>query len=266
MAEFETIRWEQRGAVGWVTLDRPARHNAFDQTMCDELASLWRRLRHDDSVKVVVLTGAGDEAFCTGIDRDFVPSEGGAEFDFTPYTYDDPGLQLGPRTNRLWKPVLAAVNGIACAGAFYLLGETDFIIAADHATFFDPHLTFGMPAVFEPMSMMRRMPWGELMRMTLLASHERMSAQRALQIGLVSEVVPIAELADAAQWAAERIASQPLGPVMATVRSLWAARELSARQSDDLGAVFLNLGTTEAGLDEGQKAFSSGERARWRTR
>lgn len=264
--DFETIIWDQRGAVGWVTLDRPERYNAFNKTMCDELSSLWAALRTDDSVRAVVITATGDKAFCTGIDREFVPSEGGATYEFSPFHYDDPGRSLGPRSNELWKPVIAAVNGMACGGAFYLLGEVDFIIAADHATFFDPHLTYGMPAVYEPLSMMRRMPFGELMRMTLLANHERMSAQRAHQIGLVSEVVPASELQAAATWAAEAIASQPLEPTMATVRTLWAGRELAPAQAQDLGAVLLNLGMSAESLDEGQRAFSSGQRVEPRIR
>ncbi len=264
--DFTTIRFEQRGAVGWVTLDRPERYHAFNQVMCDELAGLWADLRSDDSVRVVVLTASGDKAFCTGIDREFVPSEGGATYDFSPFRYDDPGLALGPRSNRLWKPVIAAVNGMACGGAFYLLGEVDFIIAAEHATFFDPHLTYGMPAVYEPLSMMRRMPFGELMRMTLLANHERLSAARAHQIGLVSEVVPGDRLEEAATWAAEAIASQPAGPTVATVRALWAGRELAPGTAQELGPVLLNLGMDQASLDEGQQAFSSGRRIEPRVR
>lgn len=266
--DYSTILWEVRDHVGWLTLNRPEKYHAFDMVMCDEIADVWARVRRDDDVHVVVLTATGDKAFCTGIDRDFVPSsaEGTADYEFTPFTYDDPGLRLGPRANRCWKPVIAAVNGMACGGAFYLLGEVDFIIAADHATFFDPHLTYGMPAVYEPMTMMRRMPFGEVMRMTLLANHERLSAQRAHQIGLVSEVVPADELVDAATWAAQAIASQPTGPTVATVRTLWAARELAPGTAEDLGAVLLNLGMTEEALDEGAKVFSSGRRVEPRTR
>ncbi len=258
---FETLLWTQHDTVGWITLNRPERHNAFNLKMCEELSSLWKELRTDDSVHVVVLTASGDKSFCTGIDRDFVPAEGGATYEFSPYTYDDPGKLLGPRSNGFWKPVIGAVNGMACGGAFYLLGETDFLIAADHATFFDPHLTYGMPAVYEPMSMMRRMPFGELMRMTLLGNHERLSAARALEIGMVSEVVPGADLVERATWAAECIASQPLGPTVATVRTLWAARELAPSVAQDLGGVLLNLGMSAEALDEGQQAFSSKRRA-----
>lgn len=259
LGDFETIRAERRGAVAWITLDRPDRYHAFDHVMCQELSGLWRQLRTNDAVRSVVLTASGDRAFCTGIDRDFVPSEDGADYDFSPFTYDDPGELLGPKSNDFWKPVVCAVNGMACGGAFYFLGEVDIIIAADHATFFDPHVTYGMPAVYEPLLMLHRgMPFGEILRMSLLGNHERMSAARALEIGLVSEVCPSHELAERASWAAEAIASAPAAPMQATLRTLWAGRELSRRQALDLGNTFLNLGMSEESLAEGQKVFRSG--------
>jgi len=263
---YDTIRYSQTGAVATVTLHRPERYHAFDQVMCSELASVWAKVRRDDSVSVVVLTASGDQAFCTGIDRDFVPAEGGVDYDFTPYTYDDPGKLLGPRANEVWKPVIGAVNGMACGGAFYLLGECDFLIAAEHATFFDPHVTYAMPAVFEPMLMLRRMPFGEVMRMTLTGNHERLSAVRAYEIGLVSQVVPGDELAATAATVAAEIASQPLGALMATVRTLWAAREVPPTVAASLGNTFLQLGMSEASLDEGAKIFSSGARIEPRIR
>ncbi|MGQ0434393.1 MAG: enoyl-CoA hydratase/isomerase family protein [Microthrixaceae bacterium] len=255
-----TIRYEAADGVATITLDRADRHNAFTAVMCDEMASVWAHVRGDHDVRAVVLTAAGDKAFCTGIDRDEVPSEGGLEYSFDPFTYVDPGARLGPRSNECWKPVVAAVNGMACGGAFYLLGEADILIAAEHATFFDPHVTYGMPAVFEPTLMLHRMPFGEVLRMTLLGNHERISAARALEIGLVTEVVPAAELLDAAHRVAAAIASQPPTAVQASLRTLWAARELTRQQTLELGNTFLNLAMSEAALAEGQQVFSSGQR------
>lgn len=265
---FTTIGYEAGDdGVAVVTLDRPDRHNAFDATMCDELAALWRALRSDDSVRAVVLTGAGDKAFCTGIDREAVPADEDS-YRFDPFSYDDPGRQLGPKSHDLWTPVVAAVNGMACGGAFYLLGEVEFIVATEHATFFDPHVTYGMPAVYEPTLMSARMPFGEVMRLSLLGNHERLSAERAHQIGLVSEVVPGGhdELLAAARWAAAAIASAPRAAVQTTMRTLWAARELSRRQALDLGNTFLNLGMRPDTLAEGQAAFASGQRITPRVR
>jgi enoyl-CoA hydratase/carnithine racemase len=260
MATYTTITYEEGDdGVAVVTLNRPDRHNAFDHTMCDELSALWRDLRTDDGVRAIVLTAAGDKSFCTGIDRDAVPTTEDT-YTFDPFTYDDPGKQLGPKSNELWKPVIAAVNGIACGGAFYLLGEVEFIISADHATYFDPHVTYGMPAVFEPTLMASRMPFGEIMRLSLMGNHERLSARRAYEIGLVSEVVPSADLLPTARAAAAAIASAPPNAVQATMRTLWATRELGRNQAIELGNTFLNLGMSQKTMAEGQAVFSSGRR------
>ena len=260
-SSLTTIRYEAADGVATITLDRPERHNAFTTVMCDEMAATWAHIRDDREVRAVILTAAGDKAFCTGIDRDEVPSdESGLPYTFDPFTYVDPGGRLGPRANECWKPVIAAVNGMACAGAFYLLGEVDIIVAAEHATFFDPHVTYGMPAVFEPIQMLARMPFGEVLRMSLLGNHERISAARALEIALVTEVTPAAELQAAARRIATAIASQPPTAVQATLRTLWMAREVSRGQATDVGNTFLNLAMTAEALAEGQVTFSSGQR------
>ena len=252
--QFETVLYTESDGVATVTLNRPDRHNAFNVTMTEELRSIWQMLRTRDSVRAVVLTGAGEKSFCTGIDRSEVPSEEG-EYTFSPYTYDDPGRSIGPRSQHLWKPVIAAVNGMACGGAFYLLGECDITIAADHASFFDPHVTYGMPAVFEPVLMSTKMPFGDVVRMSLVGSAERISAPTAERLGLVSEVVPGADLLDAAVSIAASIAAQPAAAVQATLRTLWAARDLSAAQMTDLGNVFLNLSMSAESLAAGQATF-----------
>src|SRR4051794_10269632 len=222
MADFETIQYEVRDGVGWVTLNRPDVMNAFDGRMLDELSALWRRLRTDDDVRVIVLTGAGDRAFCTGIDRNSIvgdgTAEGGIGFTSSPFHQDDPGTRLGPKTNDLWKPVIAAVNGMACGGAFYLLGECDILIAAEEATFFDPHVTYGMPATYESILLVGRMPLGEVLRMQLTGAAERLSAKRAYEMGLVSEVVPRDELRAAAAQLATTIAASPTLAVQATLK------------------------------------------------
>ena len=289
MPEFETLGYEESEGVAWVTLNRPDVLNAFNTTMQRELRTLWRWLRRHDEVRVVVLTGAGEKAFCTGIDRSEALAEGprpgraggagsarpdtkATEEELrvgsgtTPFMFDDPGENLGPKSNDLWKPVIAAVNGIACGGAFYMLGEVDFIIAAEHATFFDPHLTFNMAAAFEPLQMTGRMPFGDLVRLTLLGSEERMSSARALQIGLVTEVVPAEELRPRAQWAAGVIAKAHPVAVQGTLRALWAGRELSRAQALGLGWAFVGLGNDPEALAEGQARFASGERVEWRLR
>jgi enoyl-CoA hydratase/carnithine racemase len=282
MSEFETLKYDEAGGVAWVTLNRPDVHNAFNFRMQQELKHLWRGLRNNDAVRCVVLTGAGDKAFCVGIDRsemmgqwqttdDVGSARGNTEVSTgqsgaTPWHFDDPGENIGPKTNDLWKPVIAAVNGMACGGAFYILGEVDIVIAAEHATFFDPHVTYGMTMCFEAMHMLQKMPFHEIMRLALLGAHERMTAQRALEIGFVTEVVPQDRLASAAEWVAARIAEAPPVAIQGTVRSLWTARELSRMQALDMGRVLIRVGSDSASLFAGQQAFSSGERVTPRLR
>jgi enoyl-CoA hydratase/carnithine racemase len=260
-----TIRYEAADGVATVTLDRADRHNAFTAVMCEELAAVWAHVREDAEVRAVVLTAEGDKAFCTGIDRDEVPVDADT-YTFDPFTYVDPGRRMGPRANECWKPVVAAVNGMACGGAFYLLGEADIIVAAEHATFFDPHVTYSMPAVFEPILMLHRMPFGEVVRMSLLGNHERISAARALEIGLVTEVAPSSELLSVAHRIAAAIASQPPAAVQATLRTLWAALELSRAQALEMGNSFLNLAISREAQAEGQATFSSSPRIEPRVR
>jgi enoyl-CoA hydratase/carnithine racemase len=280
VSDYEAILYEEIDGVAWVTLNRPEVHNAFNFQMQSELKDVWRSLRRNDDVRCVVLTGAGEKAFCVGIDRNEAMGGWESQEDVgstsattgvghaseSPWHFDDPGDNIGPKTNDLWKPVIAAVNGMACGGAFYMLGEVEFIIAADHATFFDPHVTYGMTACFESMHMLQKMPFGEIMRVALLGASERMTAQRAHEIGLVSEVVPLSGLHDAAAWASGEIAKSPAIAVQGTVRALWLARELSRRQALDSGRVLIKLGSDPKALYEGQQSFAAGRRIESRKR
>jgi enoyl-CoA hydratase/carnithine racemase len=272
---FETIGYDEGDdGVAVVTLNRPDVHNAFNSLMQRELHTLWRALRRHDPVKCIVLTGAGDKAFCTGIDR--MEQMGGERTDstdpdvvgagVTPFMFNDPGDNIGPKSCDLWKPVIAAVNGMACGGAFYMLGEVEFIIAAEHATFFDPHVTYGMCAAFEPIHMAGITPFGEIMRLSLMGNYERMSAQRAHQIGMVSEVVPAPELAARARAVAAIIASQPRLAIEGTVRAIWSTRSMPQREAVRLGYAYVAMGTNQDSIAEGQQLFASGQRVEWKLR
>ncbi|MFF6781289.1 enoyl-CoA hydratase-related protein [Streptomyces sp. NPDC012510] len=247
--------------VALVTLDRPEKLNAVDLTMAEQLTSLWRRLRFDDTVRAVVVTGAGDRAFCTGLDRDAVNAVPQPD---SPYSIEDPLLRVGPKSNDLWTPVIAAVNGMACGGAFYLLGESDFLVADPRATFFDPHTTYGMVSAFESILMAQRMPYGEAARMALMGTAERMSARRAHEVGLVSEVTEPGESVAAAVRCAEVIAGYPPEAVQGTVRACWSAREAARTHALAYAPHLISLGNQPA---EGQGAlFTARRRGGFRTR
>ena len=268
-SDFETIRVESADGIARITLDRPEAHNAFTATMQAECQTAWRSLRTDDDVRVVILTGAGDRAFCVGTDRNepFTALDGPAVYGTSNnFMYDDPGDSLGPKSNDLWKPVIGAVNGMACGGAFYFLAECDILIAAEHATFFDPHVTYGMAAVYEPMKMLTRMPFGEVMRMSLTGSAERISAATAQRMGLVTEVVPGDELDAAATRLAETIAANPPWAVQGTLRAIWAAQDLGRLAARDVAPALYAAAVDPAEMAAGSSAFDSGVRLEPRIR
>jgi len=260
--------------VAVVTLNRPAVLNAFNRQMQGELRELWRSLCTNDDVRAIVLTGSGDKSFCSGIDRKesieegYLPSRKSgntASRGSTTYMSIDPGQDLNPKANNLWKPVVAAVNGMACGGALYMLGEADIIIAAEHATFFDPHVSYGMVAGFEPTHLLQKLPLGETLRIALMGVHERLSAARAYQLGLVSEVVPPDQLMERAMWIATRIASAPALAVQGTLRAIWTANELSRNAALVQVSALVKLGTQYENIEQGQKSFSE-DRPEWRLR
>ncbi len=270
MTTYETVLCDIDDGVAWVTLNRPEVLNAFNPQMEDEISSLWRELQRDDAVRCIVLTGAGDRAFCVGLDRSATIGEADASDGrlgySTPWVYDDPGRRLGPKANDLWKPVIAAVQGMACGGAFYLLGEVDFVIAGRGATFFDPHVTYQMTAAFEPVQLLQKMPLQEVLRMALLGAHERMTAQRAYEVGLVSQVVDDADLVETARWAASVIASAPPLNIQGTLRAIWMGNEVPRSQALELCSLYTWIGTDPEALQAGQRDFATKPRVEWRAR
>ncbi|CAM5475961.1 enoyl-CoA hydratase/isomerase family protein [Streptomyces aurantiogriseus] len=239
--------------VAVVTLDRPDRLNAIDLDMARQLIRTWRELRFDDSVRAVVLTGAGQRAFSTGLDRDAVVPQPSS-----PYMLDDPLLTIGPKANDLWKPVVAAVEGMACGGAFYLLGECEFLVAGADAVFFDPHTTYGMVSAYESVLMAQRMPYGEVARMMLMGTAERISARRAYETGLVSEVTDTGGALEAALACAGVIAGYPAAGVQGTVRALWTAKEAARAAGFAQAPYLISLGNLPA---ERQAELFAGRRA-----
>jgi enoyl-CoA hydratase/carnithine racemase len=269
MPSYETLLYEETDdGVAWVTLNRPDVHNAFDNAMQTELRDVWRSLRVNNDVRAIVLTGAGDEAFCTGLDRAEAIEAYLADPDgqralgrvSTPFMFNSPSASICPKQCDLWKPVVAAVNGMACGGALYMLGESDVIIAAEHATFFDPHVTYGMVSAFESIHLLQKLPLGETLRLALMGANERISAQRAYQVGLVSVVVPLPDPRARAGAIAATIASAPTLAIQATLRTVWMAHDEGRRAAFERAPAYIYLGTTYDNIAAGQRRFTGPER------
>ncbi|MGW2048905.1 enoyl-CoA hydratase/isomerase family protein [Streptomyces sp. NPDC001858] len=235
--DLETVLFEVTDHVATITLNRPQAMNGFNQRMLEEFSALWQTVRTDDDVRVVVLRAAGERAFCTGMDV-----KEGIDRHPNVWSQTDPGEYLSPKLNQVWKPLVCAVHGMAAGGAFYWLNEADILICSEDATFFDPHVSYGLTAALEPIGLARRVPLGEALRIALLGLDERVSAARALQIGLVSEVLPREGLWARADEIARIIAAKPPAAIQGTVRAIWESLDATRTQALRGGLSYTQLG------------------------
>ena len=235
---FETILLDVDDVhVATITLNRPDVLNAFDRTMCEEMARAWRIVKLDDSVHAVVLRAAGDRGFCAGLD---VKSSYGQPDNI--WNHEDPGELLSPKWQKMWKPVVTAVHGICTAGAFYFVNESDVVICSDDATFFDSHVSAGLVCALEPIGMMRRVGLAEALRIALMGNDERVSADTALRIGLVTEVVSRDQLWDRAHAIAAAIAAKPPSATQGTVKAIWESLDKPYRAALEQNLIYTRLG------------------------
>jgi enoyl-CoA hydratase/carnithine racemase len=235
---FETITCSvSDDRVATITLNRPEVLNAFNRQMCEEMRAAWRRIKADPLVHAVVLRAAGDRAFCAGLDTK--ASYGQPE---DVWNHEDPGELLSPKWQKVWKPVVCAVHGICTAGAFYFVNEADIVICTPDATFFDSHVTQGMVSALEPVGLMRKVGLGQTLRIALSGNDERVGAETALRIGLVTEIVPRAALWDRAHELAAEIAARPSAATQGTVRAIWESLDRPYRAALEQGLIYTRLG------------------------
>jgi enoyl-CoA hydratase/carnithine racemase len=193
----DVVKYEVNESVAWLTIDRPEARNALSKAVRDGLWAGFRRFAEDDDAAVLVLTGAGDKAFCAGGDLKEMAGTamGIPPADFLPY------LQRSVKTD---KPVIAAVNGVAFAGGFLLAQMVDLVIAADHAKFGITEVRVGRGSPWAA-----PLPWliPPRVAMEIMLTAEPITAQRAYELGLVNKVVPLADLRETAQAMAAGIAA-----------------------------------------------------------
>lgn len=237
---YSTLLVDIADGVATITLNRPDKLNCFNRAMVLEFRDLWGNLRTDPAVRVLVLRAAPGRAFCSGVDV----KEGwrASGEDGSPFDQDDPGEWLGPKSNKVWKPLIVAVHGMAAGGAFYWLNEADIVICSDDATFFDPHLKFGKISAVEPIGALGRIPLQEITRMVLLADAERISAPTALRISLVTEITSAESLWPRAQELAALIATRHPVAVQGSIRAIWEAQSMPRAQALSNALRYIQVG------------------------
>jgi|SRR5688572_19281041 enoyl-CoA hydratase/carnithine racemase len=267
MTKFETVRYEVDGHTATITLDRPERMNAMNQTLKDELRECWQLVKNDPDVWCAIITGAG-KAFSSGADVEGLATGG--------FTKPDRWRELAlienittlptPRRQRVFKPVIAAVNGVVAGFSLDLVTEADIPIASEQAYFVDPHVSIGLVSSHEMVNMARRVPVAVCLRMALLGSRERMSAQRAYEVGLVTEVVPADRLMDRARELAGMVCSNAPLAVWGTKMGILQGLGLPIPQAEEIAAGYLEVNEQTEDYHEGPRAFVERRKPDWKGR
>jgi enoyl-CoA hydratase len=262
LSTYTTLRVERDGPVGWLIFNRPEAANAMDSTMLDELETAWRELDADPVVRVIVNTGEG-AAFQTGLDVVQLSRDPTALRKQSGRTRRSE-LRLTAWHNGVWKPVIAAVNGICAGGGLHFVADADIVVASSAASFLDTHVSVGQVAAYELIGLARRMPFEAVLRMALVGRHERISAERALALGMISQIVdPPDRLREEAQTLAEKIARNSPAAMAATKRALWGALEQGLTDACKAGAKELTAMWGHPDQTEGPLAFAEKREPSW---
>lgn len=249
-----SVRTERRGPVTVVTIDRPEASNALDAAVLTGLSTAFAAAEADDDVAVVVLTGAGDRAFCAGLDlRAF--SEGADPVG----TAGRGGLSVF--RHRIAKPLVAAVNGHAVAGGFELLLRCDLVVAAEHAELGLPEVQRGLVGAYGMWVLPRRVPVQTALEIGLTG--DRITAARAFELGIVNRVVAKGTELDAAVTLALRIAAHGPLAVRLTKQVAYASEDARARDTWAIIHEVTEQATTSDDAREGAAAFVEKRAPRW---
>jgi len=259
-----TVLFEVADRVATITLNRPDRKNAMNQQLKDELRQAWKRVKADPDIWVAIVTGAGD-AFSSGADVETLAGNGFTKPDHWAKLAAIEGIvdHATPRRQRVHKPVIAAVNGVVAGFALDLVTESDIPIASEKATFVDPHVSIGYVSSHEMANMARRVPLAVCLRMALLGSRERMSAQRAYEVGLVTEIVAHDKLMDRARELAEMIKSNAPLAVWGTKMGILQGLGLPILQAEEIAVGYLEVVEQSEDHKEGPRSFVEKRKPRW---
>ena len=250
------VRYEVVAGVAWLTIDRPQARNALSRGVREGLWDGMRRFVADDAARVLVLTGAGEKAFCAGGDL--------KEMAETSLRVPPPDFLPQPGRNiDIAKPTIAAVNGAALAGGFLLAQQCDLVVAAEHATFGVSEVKVG-----------RGSPWAAPLSwlvpprvaLQILLTGDPIDARRAYEVGLVNEVVPAAELRGHVQALAERIAANAPLSVLAGKRTAYLSAHTPREEAYRRAAEIWEPVYLSEDAQEGPRAFREKRAPVWKGR
>ena len=266
--DFETIDYEVDARVATITFDRPDQLNALSPAMIGELRQAYAAAEADDAVWLLLVTGKG-RAFCAGADVTDIPDDGRVVYDepyLSTYAQWEAPQEGTPPFRAMTKPVLAAINGLCCGAGLDWVTTGDIVIASDRAEFFDPHVSIGLVSGRESVRLARALPTHIAMRMALMGRHERMSAQRAYELGLVSEVVEHDRLLERARELADIVNRNAPLAVRGTRLAIRRGLDLPLLEAEVMAEAFRERVVRTDDAKEGPRAFLEKRDPVWRCR
>ena len=262
---YETITYEVDGHKATITMNRPDALNALSPHMITELRAAYQQAEDDDNVWLMIVTANG-RAFCTGADVKEIPGDGKV-LNERPYlsTYEQwEAPQEGtPPFRSMTKPVIVAVNGICCGAGLDWVTTGDIVIASDKATFFDPHVSIGLVAAREMVRLAKALPRSVALRMALMGKHERMTVQRAYDLGLITEIVEHDKLLERAHEIADTVNLNAPLAVRGTRLAIHKTLDLPLHEGEILAETFRERVTRTEDALEGPRAFVEKRKPNW---
>ncbi|MDQ2649950.1 MAG: enoyl-CoA hydratase/isomerase family protein [Actinomycetota bacterium] len=262
---YDTITYDVSERIGTITFNRPDRLNAISPEMAEELRHAYAAAEADPDVWTILVTGNG-RAFCAGADVGEIPDDGRVIYPepyLTTLAQWEAPQEATPPFRTMTKPVITAVNGLCCGAGLDLLTVGDIAIASDRAEFFDPHVSIGLVSGRESVRLARVLPTGVAMRMALMGKHERMSAQRAYELGLVTEVVEHDRLQERAREIAATINRNAPLAVRGTRLAIRRGLDLPLAEAEVLAEAFRERVVRTDDAKEGPAAFMEKRDPNW---
>jgi enoyl-CoA hydratase/carnithine racemase len=264
--DYEAITYEVDDRIATITLNRPDQLNALSPVMIRELRRAYADAEADEDVWILVMTGNG-RAFCSGADVAEIPDDGRVVYEepyLSTFAQWEAPQEGTPPFRTMTKPVLTAVNGLCCGAGLDWVTTGDIVIASDRAEFFDPHVSIGLVAGREMVRLARNLPLNVAMRMALMGRHERMSAQRALELGFVSEVVAHERLLERAHELASIVNRNAPLAVRGTRLAIRRGLDLPMYEAEVLAETFRERVVRTDDAREGPRAFMEKRDPKWR--
>jgi enoyl-CoA hydratase/carnithine racemase len=266
--KFDTIRYEVSDRIATLTFNRPDQLNAVSPLMIRELRAAYAAAEADESAWTIIVTGEG-RAFCAGADVTEISGDGRVVYEepyLSTYAQWEAPQEATPPFRSMTKPVLAAVNGLCCGAGLDLVTTGDIVIASERAEFFDPHVGIGLVSGREMVRLARVLPLNIAMRLALTGRHERLGAQRAYELGMVSEVVEHDRLLERAREVAELVNRNAPLAVRGTRLAIRRGIDLPLHEAEILAETFRERVLRTDDAKEGPRAFVEKREPKWQAR